>query len=81
MSLLLFLMKLDIADGLYEGWIRAQGLAHLWLVMSSDTQYGEPLISFPLSDPLGWVESPPFFTDLSETAEDLGNASLQSGVH
>ncbi len=36
-----------------------------------------PLIAFPLTLPMGWVESPPYFTALTETACDLANARLR----
>ena len=73
--------KTDVSDGFYQGWLRAMGLMQLGLVMPLDTQDGEPLIAFPLAAPMGWVESPPFFTALSETAADLGNAAIRAGRH
>jgi hypothetical protein len=76
-----FLMKGDIADGFYQGWLRAVGVPRLGLVMPAESTDREPLIAFPLAAPMGWVESPPFFTALSETAADLGNGAIQAGVH
>ena len=76
-----FLMKGDIANGLYQGWLQEQAFAQLWLVMPSDIRYGEHLIDFSLADPLRWVESPPFFTALFKTTVDLGNASIWAGTH
>ena len=36
-----------------------------------------PLIAFPLALPMGWVESPPYFTSITETACDLSNNHLR----
>ena len=63
-----FLMKRDIADGFYQCCLQSKGLERLGLVILLDTRYRNPLISFHLLDPMGWVESPPFFTALYETA-------------
>jgi hypothetical protein len=41
------------------------------------TTRGPPLIAFPLTLPMGWVESPPYFTSATETACDM--ASRASG--
>ena len=74
-------MKGDIAYGLFPGWMGSQGLVRMVLVMPLDTRYGKPLIAFPLVAPMGWVESPLFLVDLSETAADLVNAYILSGFH
>ena len=34
-------------------------------------------MAFPLALPMGWVESPPYFTAFTETACDLANSALQ----
>ena len=35
-------------------------------------------MALPLALPMGWVESPPYFTAVTETACDLTNALLRS---
>lgn len=37
----------------------------------------EPLISFPLALPMGWENSPPYFTTATEKISDLANARLK----
>lgn len=39
----------------------------------------EPLVALTLAHPMGWVESPPSFPALTETACDLANAMLREG--
>ena len=71
----LFIMKGYVSNSFYQICLWAQCLARLGLFMPLDIRYVESLIAPPLVDTMEWVESPPFFTDLSETAVDLGNAS------
>ena len=73
-----YMAKIDIADGFYR----------VWLV----TTYGYPQVrrgtayiartasagGFPLALPMGWVESPPYFTTFTETACDLANMELHA---
>ena len=51
------------------------------LLPSSGRLGGEQLIAFPLALPMGWVESPPYFTAVTETACDLANAAIQHSDH
>lgn len=71
-----YLAKIDIADGFYRVWVQFKDIPKLGVVLP--TTPGEPpLIAFPLTLPMGWVESPPYFTALTETACDLANARLR----
>lgn len=71
-----YLAKIDIADGFYRVWLQSRDIIKLGVVLP--TSPGQPpLIAFPLTLPMGWVESPPYFTVLTETACDLANASLR----
>ena len=70
------LAKIDIADGFYRVWVQFKDVPKLGVLLP--TSPGEaPLIAFPLTLPMGWVESPPYFTVLTETACDLANARLR----
>ena len=69
------LAKIDIADGFYRVWLQLQDIPKLGVVLPT-TPGQPPLIAFPLALPMGWVESPPFFTVLTETACDIANATL-----
>ena len=70
------LAKIDIADGFYRVGLQIADIPKLGVVLP--TSPGQPaLIAFPLTLPMGWVESPPYFTTLTETACDLANQSLR----
>jgi hypothetical protein len=67
--------KVDIADGFYHVWLLPSDIPTLGVALP--TMNGEePMISFPLALPMGWVNSPPYFTAATETIADLANASL-----
>ena len=68
------LSKIDIADGFYRVWLQLSDIPKLGVILPSHSS--SPLIAFPLALPMGWVESPPYFTALTETACDLANAAL-----
>ena len=69
------LLKLDISDGFYRVPVRAEHIPSLGMIMPY--QDGEdPLIAFPLRLPMGWTESPPYFSVLTETIIDLVNERL-----
>jgi hypothetical protein len=69
------LAKIDIADGFYRVWLQVTDVPKLGVALP--TKLGStPLIAFPLALPMGWVESPPYFTALTETACDLANQAL-----
>lgn len=67
--------KIDIADGFYRIGIQSRDIPKLGVILPSDGH--EPLVAFPLALPMGWVESPPYFTSVTETACDLLNAALR----
>jgi hypothetical protein len=69
--------KIDIADGFYRIGIQAQDIPRLGVILPSTDD--DPLVALPLALPMGWVESPPYFTAVTETACDLINASLRRG--
>lgn len=69
------LSKIDLSDGFYRLWLRADDTAHLAVVFP--TRPGEPpLIGIPLTNPMGWTESPPNFCACTETVADLANAAI-----
>ena len=67
--------KIDVADGFYRVWVQSSDVSKLGVVLPAAPNC-EPLIAFPLALPMGWVESPPYFTAVTETACDIANASL-----
>jgi hypothetical protein len=72
-------MKLDIADGFYRVWLRAEDVPKLGVAVPSLP--GEPpLVALPLALPMGWTESPPAFSAVTETIADVANRRLQRGA-
>ena len=69
------LCKHDIKDGFYRMFLRASDCPRLALVLP--TYPGEPqLIAIPMSSTMGWVQSPPTFSTMSETACDVANQRM-----
>jgi hypothetical protein len=66
------LMKVDLADGYYRIPLSPEAALELAVVLPPDHD-GENLIGFPLSLPMGWRSSPPFFCAFTETGADLAN--------
>ena len=73
------LTKIDIADGFYRIWIQYRDIPCLGVILPPNT--ADPQEALPLALPLGWVESPPYFTSVTETACDLLNAALRRWDH
>jgi hypothetical protein len=71
------LMKVDLADGYYRIPLSPEAALELAVVLPPD-QDGENLIGLPLSLPMGWGSSPPFFCAFTETGADLANFSSNS---
>lgn len=71
--------KINIADGFYRVWVRVEDIPILGVVLPCSIPGHEPLIAFPLALPMGWVESPPYFSALTETACNLANQLLRTG--
>ncbi len=72
------LAKIDIADGFYRVWVQWHDIPKLGVALPMAP--GQPqLVAFPLALPMGWAESPPYFTALTETSCDLANAMLREG--
>ena len=57
-------------------FLRARDLLRLALVLPK--YEGEPqLIGIPMSSTMGWMQSPPTFSTMSETACDLANRLIR----
>jgi hypothetical protein len=66
------LAKIDLADGYYRIPLSPQAALTLAVVLPPDN-HNEPLIGLPLSLPMGWGDSPPYFCAFTETCADLAN--------
>ena len=71
--------KIDIADGFYCLWVRADDVPKLAMLFPNRPGE-EPLIALPHVLPMGWRESPPYFSMSTQTVTDLANAGLPSST-
>jgi hypothetical protein len=67
--------KDDVADGFYRLHLRPGDILALGVAFPPAPD-GTLLVAFPLTCPMGWVESPPWFTTATETGADLANTLL-----
>jgi hypothetical protein len=76
------LAKIDLADGYYRVPISAQAALNLAVVIPSDIpETPSPLIAIPLSLPMGWADSPPYFCAVTETIADMANTPAYAASH
>ncbi len=71
------LMKVDLADGYYRVPLSPEAALELAVVLPPDNT-GDNLIGIPLSLPMGWGLSPPYFCAFTETGADLANNLIAS---
>ena len=72
-----YISKIDISDGFYRVHVRPRDIPKLAVLLP--TTSGEaPLVGLPNSLPMGWKESPPYFSAATETVADLANAAIAS---
>ena len=72
-----YLLKIDIADGFYRIWLNEHDIPTL--AVSLPPLHGDTLlVALPLVLPMGWTESPPYFTTATETVADIANHRLQN---
>ena len=67
--------KLDLSDGYYRIPLSAHAALELAVILPPDGNSG-PLLGIPLSLPMGWSLSPPYFCLFTETVADLANTIL-----
>jgi len=76
------LAKIDLADGYYRVPISAQAALNLAVVIPSDIPGNSShLIAIPLSLPMGWADSPPYFCAVTETIADMANTPAYAASH
>jgi hypothetical protein len=74
----IYLCKVDISDGFYRVWLRADDIPKLGVSFPAESD-GEHLVAFPLVLPMGWVSSPPYFCAHTETVADVTNERIMRG--
>jgi len=73
------LLKFDLADGYYRIRLTPSAALELGVVFPGIAPHSS-IIGIPLSLPMGWNQSPPFFCAFTETAADLANAAIHSNT-
>ena len=73
------LSKTDLSDGFYQLHLTPTGALKLAVPFTARGE--EPMVAVPTRLPMGWTESPPAFSAVTETIADLVNESLESTVH
>lgn len=66
------LMKIDLSGGYYRVPLAPHAALELAVLLPPDGT-NEPLIGIPLSLPMGWSQSPPYFCAFTKTCADLAN--------
>ena len=71
------MMKVDLSDGFYRVNLNIDDIPKLGVAFP--TKPGEEqLVAFPLVLPMGWKNSPPIFSTVTETIADVANQQLAS---
>jgi hypothetical protein len=66
--------KIDLVDGYYRDPLLPEAVLALAVVIPSDDVYNSSnLVMIPLSLPMGWTHSPPYFCAYMETITDMTN--------
>lgn len=69
------LLKIDLSDGFYRVDVNPDDIPKLGVVFP--TRDGEEqLMAFPLVLPMGWSNSPPVFSTVTETIADIANTNI-----
>ena len=74
-----YVYKVDVSDGFYRVWLCTSSVAKLGVALPKMQGLPE-LVAFPLVLPMGWTESPPYFSVLTETVCDLTNRDLERNI-
>jgi len=69
------MLKFDISDGYYRVRLSPEAALEMAVIIPGDTP-SHNLVAIPLSLPMGWALSPPYFCAYTETAADLSNSAL-----
>jgi hypothetical protein len=66
--------KVDLSDGYYRVPIAPEAVLHLAVIIPSDVPTEKSLIALPLTLPMGWSHSPPYFCAYAESIADVANS-------
>ena len=73
------MIKVDISDGFYHINLRPANVPKLGEVFPTKPG-AELLVAFPLVLPMGWTNSPPFFSAATKTAYCQYTSSVWSAI-
>ena len=76
----IYLMKIDISDGFYRVNLSIDDIPKLGVVFPTAPGQ-EPLVALPLVLPMGWKNSPPIFSTVTETIADMANQRIQNDAY
>ena len=71
--------KVDLSDGFYRVAVTSSAALRLGVLLPPIPGLGS-LVAFPLTLPMGWTESPPYFCAFTETTCDLINDDLRRNI-
>jgi len=74
------LLKLDLADGYYRVRLTPEAALELAVVIPGPTSH-QNWVGIPLSLPMGWTHSPPYFCAFTESACDVANHVINTPNH
>jgi hypothetical protein len=66
--------KVDLSDGYYRVPLAPEATLHLAVIIPSDVPAEKSLIALPLTLPMGWSHSPPYFCAYAESIADVANS-------
>jgi hypothetical protein len=75
------LAKVDLLDGYYRIPLSPEASLHLAMLIPSDILTEPSLIALPLTLPMGWSHSPPYFCAYTETIADIANTHQPRPEH
>jgi hypothetical protein len=74
-----YIAKFDLSDGYYRIPLSPEAALELAVVLPPLPNFPQ-LVGIPLTLPMGWKYSPPYFCAFTETATDLANRTISTSV-
>ena len=74
---LVYMSKVDLSDGFYQLWLHPEDM-HRLAVLFLSRKIEPTLVAIPLTNPMGWVSSPPNFSACTEMVCDMTNKDLKN---
>jgi hypothetical protein len=68
-----YIGKVDLADGFYRVWLSLGAIPKLAVALPVYKEE-EPMVALPLTLPIGWMDSVPYFCSATETVANIANS-------